>query len=119
VTALAHLIAEAKRLSDLIDNGVTALRTAAQEAAQAEHTYRKARAQAWTQTDGTAKEREDAVNAITADERLARDMAEAKRLAALEALRSRRTQLSSVQTLANADRVELEQAFFGPDEGVA
>ena len=119
MSALSDLVAEAKRLSTLIDKGVDALRTAAKDAATAEHTYRHARAKAWARTEGTAKEREDQVNALTADERLGRDLAEATRMAALEALRSRRTQLSSCQTLANADRAELEQAFYGPDEGVA
>lgn len=108
------LHAEVERLSRLIDKGVDALRETAQELAQAEHDYRLARAMAWPKTDGTAKEREDNVNALTAPERKRRDLAEGLRAAALEALRSRRQQLSAVQTLANADREEAAFARTGP-----
>jgi hypothetical protein len=112
---LGGLVAEARRLSVLIDNGVAALRTSAKESADAEWTYRKARAKAWLETDGTAKQREDEVNAATADERRVRDLAEAGRQAALEALRSRRQQLSAVQTLVQAARSELDHSKYGPD----
>lgn len=109
-----NLHAEVERLSRLIDQGVTALREQAATLAQAEHDYRLARAMAWPKTDGTAKEREDQVNALTAPDRLRRDLAEGQRAAALEALRSRRQQLSAVQTLSNADREEAAFVRTGP-----
>jgi hypothetical protein len=55
--------------------------------ADKERDYRKARAAAWAQhTDGTAKEREDRVNDVTADARYDRDVADGIVRAALERL---------------------------------
>ena len=111
---LPDLAAEARRLSDKIDAGVSALNGAARDEADREHAYRKARAVAWQHTDGTAKQREDDVDSVTADERRARDIARGSRQAALEALRSRRQQLSAVQTLTAALKSELEHSQYGP-----
>lgn len=113
--SISDLIDEARRLSSLIDNGVKALTAAASDLAEAEHAYRLARAEAWHKTQGTAKQREDDVNAITAAERRVRDLAEAGRMSALEALRSRRQQLSAVQSIAAAWRSEAEHARYGPE----
>ncbi len=111
---LVELAAEARRLSNKIDEGVRALNLSAQESASAERDYRLAKARAWTvHTEGTAKEREARVDASTADERFVRDLAEAGRQAALEALRSRRQQLSAVQSLAAAFRAEAENGTYG------
>jgi hypothetical protein len=110
-----ELVVEARRLSDKIDEGVRALTSSARDSAEAEHTYRLARARAWTVIAGTAQERLDGVNAATADERRTRDLAEAGRQAALEALRSRRQQLSAVQSIAAAWRAEAEHAKYGPE----
>lgn len=115
VPSLGSLIAEAQRLSGLIDNGVKALTEAARNLAEAEHAYRLARAEAWHHTEGTAKQREDEVNALTAAERRVRDLAEAGRMSALEALRSRRQQLSALQSIANAVRSEADLANYGPE----
>lgn len=90
------------------------MRTLAQELAEAENAYRKARAVAWMHTSGTAKEREDSVNAATADERQKRDFAEYMRVAAIESVRSRRTQISALQTLLNAHQAEAQFARTGP-----
>lgn len=115
-----NLASEASRLSALIDKGVKALTDTAQHLASAEHDYRLARALAWPKTEGTAKEREDQVNSLTAGERLERDLAEGQRVAALEALRSRRAQLSALQSVANAERAEAEFVRTGPNvRGVA
>jgi hypothetical protein len=112
---LPDLMAEAFRLSKKIDAGVSSLNTSARESADAEREYRKAKAQAWLiHTDGTAKEREAQVDATTADLRYVRDLAEAGRQASLEALRSRRQQLSAVQTLVSALKSELEHSQYGP-----
>jgi hypothetical protein len=107
---------EMRRLSDLIDNGVEQLRVIGRALAHAEHRYRLARAQSWPQTEGTAREREDQVNALTAELRHERDDAEYTRQAALEALRSRRVQVSALQTLLNADREEAAFARTSPRE---
>jgi hypothetical protein len=112
---LVELAAEARRLSDKIDAGVKELARQAAAEAETEHAYRMARAVAWQTVEGSAKEREDAVDASTADQRRARDMARGGRQASLEALRSRRQQLSSVQTLVSALKSELEHSQYGPE----
>lgn len=111
------LAAEASRLSDRIDAGVSELARQATAEADAEHAYRKARAVAWLTVEGSAKQREDGVDSATADDRLARDLARGQRQAALEALRSRRQQLSSNQTLVSALKSELEHSQYGPEVG--
>lgn len=108
---LTDLIGEARRLSTLIDRGVDALRTSAKELARAENAYRHARARAWMQVDGDlAKEREAMVDGATADLRMARDVAEGQRQAAIEALRSRRAQLDALRSILSATRSEMELA---------
>jgi len=113
---LPDLAAECRRLSSKIDAGVTSLNTSARQSAEAEREYRKQKAQAWAlHTEGTAKEREAQVDATTADLRYARDLAEAGRQAALEALRSRRAQASMAQSLMGVLRSEIEFAKYGPE----
>jgi len=115
---LAELIAEANRLSSKIDEGVRHLARAAQSAADAEFVYRRSKARAWTDfTSGTVPERQAAVDGATADDRFHRDLAEGERLAALEALRSRRAQLSALQSIAAAYRAEAEHGRYGPETG--
>lgn len=105
---LADMAVEYGRLNALLDAGLDELRSLAIELANAENAYRKARSLAWPTTEGTAKEREDAVGSITADARQTRDIAEYKRVAALEAVRSRRTQISALQTMLNAHQAEAQ-----------
>jgi len=108
---LPELVVEARRISGLIDSGVRALRESAQAVADAEHAYRRAKAEAWIVCRGDlAKEREAQVDGATADLRRTRDLAEAERQAALEALRSRRVQLSAIQSILAATRSEMELA---------
>lgn len=116
MTSLVELAGQANEYSRRIDEGVKALTRTAAESAEAERVYRLERAKAWATTSGTAREREDAVNAATADQRYARDLAEAGRQAALEALRSRRQQLSAVQSIAAAFRSEAELGRYGSQE---
>jgi len=110
-TDLEGLSAEAVRLSALIDKGVTALRDAAVAYAEAEHEYRERQAMAYLETEqGTVAEREAHVYAVVGDWRRRRDLADGQKLAALEAVRSRRAQLSALQTLIAAHRAEAELA---------
>lgn len=113
---VAEMYAEAQRLSKLIDEGIDGLGRVATAYANAEAAYRKAKATAWVNApDGMlAKEKEAWVDAETADLRAARDIAEAMKQGGLEALRSRRGQLSAVQTFANAHREEAGLARTGP-----
>lgn len=114
---LQELASEAFRLSGKIDAGVRELSEQAAAEAECEHDYREARARAWLTVGGSAKEKEDQVDSVTAGYRLARDLARGKRQAALEALRSRRQQLSAVQTLVSALKAETEHARYSPEVG--
>lgn len=112
---LADATEEVQRISRLIDQGLTALRDQAHAYAEAEDAYRAAKATAWiTAPEGTVPEREAWVQGQTRTERAARDLAEGMRQAALEAVRSRRAQLSAIQSLLNAERAEAELARTGP-----
>lgn len=111
---LVTLMAEAERLSDLLDKGVQALREAAVAVAQAEHEYRRAHAEAYLRTTGTVGEREAQAYLLIDDKRFERDVAENGKLAALEALRSRRAQISAVQSLLTAHKAEADFARTGP-----
>lgn len=122
MTDLNAALVEMKRLSGLIDQGVNEMRRAARGYADAENVYRKARAVAWMEAprehDGakvTAGEREALVDARTADERHSRDIAEGMRQSALEAIRSRRTQLSAWQSWLAAYREEAGMGRYGPE----
>lgn len=111
----ADMADELRRLSRLLDQGLAALRDQARELADAEHDYRRCKAAAWVSApEGTVPEREAWVNGQTADQRHRRDLADGLRQAALEAVRSRRTQLSACQSLLAADRAETEFAARGP-----
>jgi hypothetical protein len=112
---------EMMRLSRLIGEGVNEMRRQASLYAEAEHDYRLAKSKAWMEAprevDGfkiTAGEREAWVDAKTADERKVRDIADGLRQTALEAVRSRRTQLSALQSYLAAERAEAEFARTGP-----
>ena len=108
---LEHLTAEAWRLSQLLDKGIAALRDAGVEYANAEHCYREAKAMAYLETEsGTVAEREAQTYAIMGEHRHRRDLADAARLATLEAVRSRRAQLSAIQSVLAAHRAETELA---------
>lgn len=123
---LGEAMEEMKRLSGLIDDGITMSKRQAVQVAEAENAYRKAKAQAWVrcpidahdvprgEREWTAARREAWVNAECADLRQARDMAEAMRDAAREAVRARQTQLSAWQTLVRAHQAEAELARTGP-----
>jgi hypothetical protein len=108
---LEHLTAEAWRLSQLLDKGITALRDAGIAFAEAEHQYRAESAMAYLETEsGTVAEREAHVYALVGEHRRTRDLADGQRVAALEAVRSRRSQLSALQSIIAAHRAESELA---------
>jgi hypothetical protein len=111
----AELTQKANRLVRLAHDADVQLRERIEEAAEAERLYRKARAEAWVLTEGTAKEREDRVNALTADARFRRDLADGLRRADLELVRRRSQELSVFQTLVNAHKAEAEFVRTGPE----
>ena len=113
----AEMFAEAQRFSTGIDHALESLREHVEQSAVAERDYRKAKAKAWAQAkteDMLAKEKEAWVNAQTADLRFERDLADGMKQGALEALRSRRAQLSKCQTFANVERAEMDLARTAP-----
>lgn len=110
------LTTEMLRLSKLLDDALAYLRRSSEEYADAEHVYREAKARAWVEApEGTVMAREAWVNGTTAAIRRRRDLADGMRQAALEAVRSRRAQLSALQTIANANREEAALARTGPE----
>jgi hypothetical protein len=114
---LREAVAEAKRLSNLLEAGLDVLRSTAQELAEAEKEYRKGKALAWVnRTQGTAAERAALVDSDTADLRYGRDLKEGMRRAALESVRARSQQISLLQTLVNAQRQEGDFAAKGYEE---
>lgn len=107
---IEELSAEARRLSELLDRGIAALRDAAKQYADAEHEYRFAYAKAYLDSTGTVGERDAQVYVAVGSLRRDRDYADAIRTAAVEAVRSRRTQLSAIQSLLAAHKAEAEFA---------
>lgn len=75
------------------------LQRATLDRAEKEREYRKERARAWSSVEGTAKEKEDAVNDKTADQRYARDVAEGVIKAAQERLEEVDAERSSLHRL--------------------
>jgi len=106
---LTEMINESERLSRLIDAGIESLVKASKDMAHAEHTLRKATAVAWAAApSGTVPYKEAWVESQTADEKLAFELGETERYNALEAVRSRRAQLSAIQSIMAAHRAEAE-----------
>ena len=86
------------------------LEKASRRVAEAEHSYRLAKSEAWARMADdrqVAAAKQAAVDAACADQRYTRDLAEAARVSWLERVRSLRQEISAVQTLANAYREEL------------
>jgi len=108
---LFEMTNEAERFSRLLDSGIQVLSEASKESAENEHALRKAVAIAWVEAPkGTVPQREAWVESETADLKRALDLAEGKRYTALEAIRSRRAQLSMLQSLLAAHRAEVDLA---------
>lgn len=108
---------EVKRLSALLDRSLQTLRKAGQDHAGHEYAYRKARGQAWAVTAGrglVVAEREAMVDEMTAEHRRDRDNAASLEKSALEAVRSRRQQLSALQSLMAGMREEAAFMRTGP-----
>lgn len=113
---LGDMIAEVERLSRQVDEGVRDLAEAAEAVAIAEFNYRKAKAEAWVKIEGgTVAQKQAKIDGLTANHRYARDRAENDKTVAVESLRSKRAQLSAVQTVITAYRAETQLAGFGPN----
>lgn len=108
------VIAEIHQRCGELDASLAFLREKTIESAQAEHDYRKERALRFLEADGAMDMRAASADAAAADLRLARDLAQGLREAAMEAVRSRRAQVSAAQTIGNLLRAEFEIAGKGP-----
>lgn len=103
---------ESRQIRQLLQQGLTVYREQSQELAKAEMIYRKSKAKAWVMNsgEGLSAERTDTVNAVTADLRYNRDLADAQvksarlaiqvRLAELDFLRSEFSALKEDMRLA-------------------
>lgn len=113
----ADVMAELIRLSGLLDDALNYAKDTAHNHAASDDDYRVAHAKAFVtakhdgDTDGTAKKKADIATEGT--RRAARYWEDMMRVA-IEAVRSRRTQISALQTAGNALRAELEMARTGP-----
>ena len=112
---LHDLQAEMIRLSRQLDKGLDYLREQSEASAIAEDTYRLARARAYLDSQGTVDVRRSITDLATSKERVDAHIADGLRQAALEAVRSRRQQLSALQTLVSAHKAEAEYERTRPE----
>lgn len=116
----SEMAAEGRRLCQLLDQALGFMKEKVKEAAEAERDYRSEKAKAWAQAriqlpDGTVPEREAWVNGVIAELRWKRDLADGMRRAAMQAIESRRQQISLLQSVANAYREEAAYTRTGPE----
>ena len=111
---VSGIIDEGRRLSESLDNALRTHKTASTDAAHADVAFRKAWATAYLRADGTVKHREATADLETADARLAWLLADGSRVSELEVIRSRRQQISLLQSEAAAFRAEAEVGAYGP-----
>ncbi len=105
---------EGQRLSEAIDAALRNLSASAYDCARTDHEYRKAHAEEYLQAEGkTVADREAEVYKKIGKLRLERELAEAKKLIAIESLRSHRQQMSYLQTLTNLNKAEAQLANGG------
>jgi len=115
-TSVAELYGLFHELSKKLTQAKDLLEARVELNAVAERDYRKQRAVAWFETSGTAKQREDQVDAATADLRYTRDVAQGLHRASIEDNRNKRQQLSMLQTVGNLAKAEAELIRTAPRE---
>lgn len=107
---LKQTYTELLRLSkDLLD-ACNQLTVDAKTAVQKENDYRRAKAIAYLNSDGTVQARQAQVDKVCEKERLEAHLAQAVREAGYERVRSLRTIISAYQTYLNSNRAEAEFA---------
>jgi hypothetical protein len=91
---------EARRLRDLLENGLQVFREQSIQVAVCERDYRKAKAHAWARRagQGLAAERQAMVDADTADDRFVRDLADAQARSARMAVQVRLSELDFLRS---------------------
>ena len=105
-----QIVAEMIRLSRRLDEDHDKLIEAARRYAVAEDRYRLEKAAAYLASSGTVDARKAHVDQATSQSRRESHEAEGLKVAALERVRSTRAQLSALQSVANAVKVEAELA---------
>jgi len=105
---LSALAGEMERLNGLIEEALTELGRTAVAVAHAEHAYRKGKAEAWQHTSAAlAGQRAAQVDALTADLRLARDLAAGAKQTAAQSVTARVGQMDALRSLVSAMRTEM------------
>lgn len=114
---ITQRIAEGDRLSKLLDDALAFGKRQVREYADTEQAYRVSQAESYLNApEGlTAAAKAAWVAGATSGARHRRDIAEGMKQLALEAIRSRRAQLSALQTYMNAEREEAKHERFGPE----
>lgn len=110
VVSLPDLARAIMERSAWLDRALDELREASGRAADAGKTYREEKAKAYVRCRGTIPEREANVDQLTSDLWHEAKLAEDLRAAQLEAVRCGRSQLSALQSIANAVKAEMEFA---------
>lgn len=110
-----EMVEEMLRLSKLLDDALEFLKRQTVEYAKAEDAYRMLKAEAFLKASGTVADRNASADLLTSQQRQAAHLTDGMRQAALEAVRSRRAQLSALQTIANGARAEAEFARTGAE----
>lgn len=111
---LNELRDEMLRLSHNLDQALEELVRAARQYAHDEDHYRSAHAKAYLAASGPAHLRRAVADSETSAERYAAHLSEGLKVAALEAVRSRRAQISALQSIANVIKEEAAYGRTGP-----
>ena len=111
----SQLATELLNRSRALDMAHDELRRCSYEFASAENSYRKAKALVYLAAEGPVAERQAIVDSKCESERYHALLSEGLKVAALEAVRSQRAQLTAVQTLLNTVKSEMELARMGPE----
>lgn len=109
MATITELNQELLRLSMQLGKANADFTAACHEFAEAEHEYRKAQALAYQSAEGTVDARKARVDQVCDKERLAAYLARARKESTLELIRSIRTQLDCLRSVAAGTRAELEQ----------
>lgn len=115
MSELRQIEAEAIDTSRALTLAIGELRDASVRHARADDAYRCAHAKALLEAEGTVDSRKAQADLATSGERLEARISEGLKIAALEAVRSLRTQLSAWQSLMSAHRAEAEFVRTAPE----
>jgi hypothetical protein len=110
----AELVEQMRAASQALDAALRDLIDQSRKEAEADRHFRYAWSAGYLETSGTVAEREAETTILTEKERFELKLAEGLARSALEAVRSKRTQLSALQSAANAIREEAALARVGP-----